>query len=910
MESADGVSCLICVFSYIMHYSHAISYYIPEEQLPGTPIGNIGKDFNISYLASEAELNDMEYFASETDIMKHFSIDKSTSELTIKEKIDREEICKFSKNDFSCPVTIEVFAKSINSFLEKIEVTINVEDINDKAPYFLKDTLNIEILESDRPGSTFDLDIAQDDDSSNYSVKAYSISPPQNLFRVNFEETEDNTILQLVLDADLDREIEDHYTLQLIASDGGDPALSGVMTLNITILDYNDNKPVFDKPVYEVKVKENIAINTTIVTVYAEDDDLGPNAEVSYSLNELQSEDIMNKFEINEETGALKVIGPLEYTEGKVYKISVKATDHGQRPQSSQVTVKVTVEDSENNAPVIELNVFSPSGNAEVSEAEAIAYVVAYVKVIDGDQGRNGNTSCTLDHHFFGIQSYKPNEYKVIILNKLDREDIKTHTVTVICEDEGVPSLSAVATFNVNVIDDNDNPPEFTFPNYTASIKENKYEGYIVVQVQAKDADAGQNGKVSYYLHPDEKGNFSINEETGLITAAKSFDRENLSSYEFPVFAIDAGSPQMSSSAMIYVTIEDENDNDPVFEKDYEFPVQEGNLKQTVLNKVSANDLDADLNGYVTYSIDKNYEDLPFQVLPDGTVKTNDILDREDTPKYVFRVLAIDNGVEKRTGTASVTVLVTDINDHHPVIGYPRAEQHIINYVTYMAPPQTQVLKVAATDKDEGKNAELTYTIDKRNDSNIFRIGNRGEIIVAKKMFESDVNWYNLGVIVSDNGSPPKTDSTNITICVLMKNLTSDLTRQAAQSQDNQNVVIAVVVVVVTLVMAATILLVIWIVRRLDLRKQKYLENNNNTSPPGSATGSPKLPNDVARKADFSGLYDGPLVPRPALITNLTKDKNNMKGKDVVYEVNNVYIILKIKVIKQIMRAEQAMQAQ
>ena len=884
MESADGVSCLICVFSYIIHYSHAITYYIPEEQLPGTPIGNIGKDFNISSLASEAELNDMEYFASETDIMKHFLIDKSTSELTIKEKIDREEICKFSKTDFACPVMIEVFAKSVNSFLEKIEVTIYVEDINDKAPYFMKDTLNIEILESDRPGSAFDLDLALDDDSSNYSVKAYSISPPQKLFKVVFEETEDNTILQLLVDEDLDRETEDHYNLQLIASDGGDPPLTGVMTLNITILDYNDNKPVFDKPLYEVNVKENIAVNTTIVTVYAKDADIGPNAEVSYSLNELQSEDIKNSFEINEETGAIKVTGPLEYTQGKLYEISVKATDHGQRPQSSQVTVKVRVEDSENNAPVIKINVFSPSGNAEVSEAEDIAYVVAYVKVIDGDQGRNGNTSCELNHYFFGIQSYQSNEYKVIILNKLNREDIKTHTVTVTCRDKGVPSLSAVASFNVTVLDDNDNEPVFTSPTYTSSIKENKYVGYTVVQVHAKDADEGQNGKVSYYLNPEDRGNFTINAQTGLITAARPFDRENMSSYEFPVFASDAGSPQLSSSAIVYVNIEDENDNDPTFESDYEFPVPESNLKQTVLSKVSAYDLDEDLNGYVTYSIDKEFEDLPLQVLPDGTVKTTDILDREDKDKYVFRVLATDNGVDKRTGTASVTVLVTDINDHHPVIGYPRAEMHIINYVTYMAPPQTQVLKIAATDKDEGKNAELTYKIDKRNDSNIFRMGNKGEIIVAKKMFEEDVNWYSLGITVSDHGAPPKTDSTNVTIVVLTKNLTG-LTTQTAESQENQNVIIAVVVVVVTLVMAATILLVIWIIRRLDLRKQKYLENNNDSSPPGSAGGSPKLTTEVGRKADFSGLYDGPLVPRPPIITNLTSDKTNGKGKEVVYEV-------------------------
>lgn len=888
MESTDGVSCFICVFSYIIHYSQAITYYIPEEQLPGTSVGNIGNDFSISSRASDVELNEMEYyFASESDIMKHFMINISTSQLTINEKIDREQICPFSK-EFACPLMIEVFAKSVNSFLEKIEVTIYIEDINDNAPYFPVDSFDLEIPESDLPGTPFDLDVALDRDSSNFSVKMYTIFPAQIFFKIQQKDDDGTLSLQLVIDAELDRETDDHYSLQLIASDGGFEPLTGTMMLNISVLDANDNKPVFTKSVYEVNVKENIAVNTTIIQVSAKDADLGPNAEVSYSLSDLQSEDMKNSFAVNEVTGEVKVIGQLEYTQGKIYEIAVKATDHGQRPQSSQVIVKVTVEDSENNAPEIDINVFSPSGNAEVSEFESVASVVAYVKVTDRDKGRNGNTSCELVHHFFGLQSWKPNEYKVIILNTLNREEIATHTVTVTCKDKGIPSLSSVASFNVTVLDENDNAPVFTSERYTSSVEENNPTGYTVVQVQAKDADLGKNGKVSYYLNLTDRTDFSINAQTGLITAARPFDRENASNYEFPVFAVDAGSPQGSSSAIVFVSIGDVNDNDPTFKKDFTYYVPESNFKETVLDKVSAEDIDDDLNGYVTYRLDKESEDLPFQILPDGTVKTQGILDREAKDKYEFVVVATDNGVdERRSGSASVTVYVTDINDHHPVITYPRPDLHVVNYVTYMAPPQTQVLKIEASDKDEGNYAKLSYKIDKRNDSNIFKIGGNGEIIVARKMYDTDVDWYSLGIVVSDQGIPPKTDFTNVTIVVLTKdtkNLTGLTPGSAAESLDNQNVIIAVVVVVVTVVMAATILLVIWIVRRLDQKKQKYLENNN-TSPPGSAGGSPKLASDVGRKtSDFSGLYDGPMVPRPPIITNPSIEKTNGKSKDVIYE--------------------------
>ena len=884
MESAEGVSCFICVFSYIVHYSQAITYYIPEEQLPGTSIGNIGNDFNISARASENELNEMEYFTNEDDIMKHFLIDQSTSQLTVKEKIDREEICPYSK-DFACPLLIEVFAKSINSFLEKIEVTIYIEDINDNPPYFPKDSLNLDISESDRPGTPFDLDFALDRDSSNYSVKTYSLFPAQNSFKIIFHQNDDDTSLQLVVDADLDRETIDHYSLQVIATDGGPKPQTGTMMLNITILDSNDNKPAFTKPVYEITVKETIAINTTIVTVSATDADLGANSEVSYSLSELQSEDIKNNFAINEISGQLKVVRQLEYTQGEIYEISVIATDHGQRPQSSQVLVKVTVEDSENNAPKIEITVFSQTGNAEVSEKEDVGNVVSYVKVIDRDKGRNGNATCEVNHHFFGLQNWKLNEYKVIILMTLDRETIEKHTVTVTCKDKGIPSLSSTASFNVTVLDENDNPPVFTYERYTSSIKENNQIQDTIVQVHAKDADTGQNKDVSYYLLPEYRTNFTVNAQTGLITAAISFDRESARSYEFLVFAVDAGKPQLSSSATVFVNIEDVNDNDPTFEKDFKYYVPESNLKETVLGKVSADDKDDDLNAYVTYRIHEDFEDLPFQILPDGTVKTRDVLDREVRDRYDFVVIATDNGVDiRRSGSASVTVHVTDVNDNDPYISYPRRDLHIVNYVTYMAPPHTQVLKIEAEDRDEGKYAQLSYKIDKRNDSNIFRIGGNGEILIARKMFDNDIGWYNMKVIVSDQGVPPNTDWTNITIVVLTKNITA-VTESHPESLEKQNIIIAVVVVTVTLVMAATILLIIWVLRRLDLQKRKFVENNN-TSPPNSGGNSPRLASDVGRKmSDFTGMYDGPLVPRPPIITNPSMEKKSGKAKEVTYEV-------------------------
>ena len=797
MELTYRVSCLICMLLHILHHAQAITYYIPEEQTPGTVVGNIGYDVNISARASEAELKEMEYFANESDTMHFFLINKTTSLLTINHTIDREQVCPFS-NEFECPLVIEVFANSVNEFLENIEVAIFVQDINDNAPYFKKESVKLDILESDTPGKSFDLDIALDNDSLNFSVKAYKIEPAQNSFSLRQMNKHGNSSLQLVIESELDRESVDHYAIQVIAVDGGSEPLSGRQMLNISILDANDNKPNFTKLVYEVTVKETIAVNTKIIQVSANDIDLGPNAEVSYSLSELQPDDIKNMFAIDDATGEIKVMGQLEYMQGHVYEILVMATDHGQIPQSSQVTVNVTVEDSENNPPEISTYLLMLD-NARVSEYESISAAIAYLDVKDLDEGRNGETFCELDNHFFGLQTWKPDSYKVVIVNTLDREEIEIHNVTVICKDRGIPSLSAAVSIDVTVLDENDNAPIFTSELYTSTIKENKPAGYSVVQVQATDADIGNNGKVSYYLNPEDKFGFSIDADTGWIATTESFDRELSPDYNISVYAIDAGSIQLSSTSMVKVYVEDVNDNIPIFKKDVILYVPENSIGGTaLLEQLSAEDLDEGLNGNVTYSLDEEFEDIPFQVFPDGTVKTKYMLDREINAKYEFVVVATDNGIDaRRSSSATATVVVTDMNDNPPVIIYPVPGLRVLNFVNFTAPTQTQVLIIVAFDKDEGKNAQLSYKIDKRNDSSIFAIDENGEIYVARKMTDTDVDWYSLEIIVSDQGEPPNSDITNVTIVVTENEV---LTGSAAFG-DIKKLIILILVAVVIVVM-------------------------------------------------------------------------------------------------------------
>ncbi|XP_060565651.1 protocadherin-7-like [Ruditapes philippinarum] len=889
MESAESLSCLICVFSYLINYSDGLTYIIPEELPRLKLIGNIAKDEDIRSLVSESDYNSLEFHFLNLDnpYLKHFSIDSSSSDLRIGEPLDWEVICEFSTT-FSCPVTLDVAAQSkTGTFFKKISITIFLEDINDHSPIFDPPYFSFSISESEVQGKSIALNTAQDIDSANFSVQSYEVIPAEIPFRADFLQNSDGpSQLNLVLTDKLDREITDNYYFMLIARDGGTPSLNGTMMINVTIEDDNDNRPVFQQSVYQVRVKEDYPLNVTFLNVTATDLDIGRNAKISYHLNSQQSQAIKDTYDVDPETGEVFLKKHLEYVSNEAIKVKIDAVDNGERPLTSQTTIEVTVEDSENNAPVIKINLLSNSQTAEAREYASFGSVVAYVEVIDKDGDRNGRVSCEVESGPFGMQAVEDKEYKVIVFGPLDRETVDKHSVTIDCHDFGVPELTSSANFTVIIIDENDNAPKFTDDVYESSFLENNENGSTVVQVFARDADIGINSQVSYSLDVETSDlevleSFSIDNKSGLITTNKVFDREERAKYEFIVYATDGGFPPLSSSATVSVTIEDVNDNQPQFKNlPYVYHIPESQLKETVLGKITAEDRDDGGNGYVSYSLVGNNSNLPFEVLPDGTLKTVDSFDREKIAHYDFQVLAIDNGIDiRRSNTANVTVFVTDINDNAPIISYPQ-DTNVVKYITYMMPADTQVMKIEATDADEGKNAELSYSIFKRNDTKMFRIGRNGEIYVARKLYETEVDSYFLEIVVSDNGTPVKRAWTKVTIDVLTKNVTAVGVRDPAI--DKQNIIIAIIVVVVTVVIAAAILIIIWIVRRHDLQKRKFLGNrdvnhNGDNDSGFSSTGGRKSPEPIKP-------YKNGMVPSAPILPPMTIDRNDGKSKDVTFQ--------------------------
>ncbi|XP_061164089.1 putative protocadherin beta-18 [Saccostrea echinata] len=795
-----------------------IVYNITEEQGANVTLGNIFIDAKLGEFHNDSHTDKLKYsFLSQPP--HYFAIDPETSDFKTAMNLDREKICPYKED---CTIPLEIAVQSeIAAFFEKIIIMVNLLDINDKTPAFPNSSTNLRISEGAKVNKSFVIDGAIDQDSEEYSVKRYEVRPKGTPFDVIFfRNLDDSLSVKLKVIRSLDREETSHYDIQILAYDGGSPPKVGMMRVNVTIGDINDNNPVFDKSIYNVTVKEEIAVNTTILQLRATDKDIGKNGEILYKISTNQPEKLQGLFFVNENTGELKIAKQLIYEPSEKYRLIVEAYDKGEQPYPTQAIVNVYVQDSGNNPPEIKINLLTDTDHAQVSEYANRGAVVAHIRVIDNDAGANGIVSCNISNNQFTLQKLEVQEYKVTVDKPMDREAQDEHFVIITCQDIGSPPLSCNASFRVKVTDENDQEPRFSQNEYHAKIPEGNNPGDAIIQILATDNDLGNNARIHYKLHGDAGADFRVDEDTGTIRANKVYDRESVSQYRFRVYAVDSGDPPLSSTATIVVNIEDKNDNFPEFtQNQFKASVQENVPFDTFVLQLTATDKDSGDNGKVSFSLPKHSE-IPFFLAPNGTILVNGNLNREEKDRYIFTAIASDHGNPPNRNSVVIQVDITDANDNEPIIVFPNASNDTVKVSVNLA-LNTIVAQIQAFDIDEGENKTLVYSIAKRNDSDIFNINSlTGEVIVARTMHPRHIASYFLTIAVSDKGVKPLTKYENLHLVVVKTNATtSGMTHTTGDDELNMRIVVAVVVV--TLVLSASILLTIFFVRRRDLKRKE-----------------------------------------------------------------------------------------
>ncbi|XP_071382515.1 protocadherin beta-16-like [Centroberyx affinis] len=462
-----------------------------------------------------------------------------------------------------------------------------------------------------------------------------------------------NNFYSLVTDSDLDRERASEYNISVTCFDEGVPSLSSSVTLTLQISDVNDNAPVFERSSYEAYIVENNTPGLSIFTVKARDADWNQNARVSYILEDssVNGVPVSSYVSVSADSGVIHAVRSFDYEQIKDFQFHVKAQDGGSPPLSSNVTVKILIQDQNDNAPQVLYPV--QTGGSLVAEmvprSADVGYLVTKVVAVDVDSGQNAWLSYKLqkatDRALFevGLQNGE-----IRTIRQVTDKDAVKQRLTVVVEDNGQPSRSATVNVNVAVAD--------SFPEVLSEFTDFTHDKETT-DSRKSDCKFGRAGSQNVLImDPSSTGTMQR------IQSEKSILDEPDSPLE------DGGSPPLSSNVTVKILIQDQNDNAP----QVLYPVQTGGSLVAemvprsadvgyLVTKVVAVDVDSGQNAWLSYKLQKATDRALFEVgLQNGEIRTIRQVTDKDAVKQRLTVVVEDNGQPSRSATVNVNVAVAD----------------------------------------------------------------------------------------------------------------------------------------------------------------------------------------------------------------------------------------------------------
>ncbi|XP_026213428.1 protocadherin alpha-C2-like isoform X3 [Anabas testudineus] len=645
------LSAIVNMVSTVTHYS------VPEEMEEGSVVANLASDLGLDVKT----LNKRKMRIDVVGNKKYLDINKDTGELFILERIDREFLCPL-KTTTSCFLKLDA---TIENPIRMFNIEVEITDINDNAPHFRRGTMHLDISESSPVGERFSLNNAVDPDVGINSVNNYHLSSSEH-FSIEIQTGRDGTkFADLILKKALEREQQAVHNLILTAVDGGVPTRTGTASIIVRVLDVNDNAPSFDKDKYVVDVMENSPIGSLVIKLNATDLDEGSNSDIVYSYSLYTSERTQKMFNLNPENGEIRVKEMINYEEFKLYEMEVIASDKGPNSLSGQCKLRIQVTDMNDNHPEISIKSFQ----SPIKENVELDTVIAVVSVSDKDSGDNGVVDLHIpDNMPFRLRESSDNYYELVVSEPLDREKVPEYDITFTVTDRGSPPLSDNETMTLELLDVNDNVPQFPQSFYTIRVTENNAPGALLSSLTAFDPDLHENQYLVYFIIEKEIANtsmsmlFSINPENGNLYALKTFDYEIEKEFLFHIEARDSGSPPLSSNVTVHIIIVDQNDNAPVIVSPWrahgsvvEDKIPRSTDKGSLVAKVIALDTDSVHNSRITYQFLQVSDATLFSLDQyNGEIRTMRMFSYRDQRHHRLVVVAKDNGEPALSATVTI----------------------------------------------------------------------------------------------------------------------------------------------------------------------------------------------------------------------------------------------------------------
>uniref|UniRef100_A0A670YTW0 FAT atypical cadherin 4 n=1 Tax=Pseudonaja textilis TaxID=8673 RepID=A0A670YTW0_PSETE len=680
-----------------------------------------------------------------------FSIDEQSGAISLTGLLD--------VNDGSYQVEIMASDLGVPEHSSSFILTVSVHDVNDNPPVFDQISYEVIISELEPVNSRFFSVHASDKDSGTNGEITYNIIEGNtgDAFGV-FPDG------QLYIKSELDREVQDRYTLLVEASDRAVEPLSATVNVTVILQDVNDNRPLFNSTNYVFYFEEEQKGESFVGKISAVDKDCGSNGEVRYLFAHMQPD-----FELNALSGEIKSTHQLDRESlmrqrgVAVFTLTVIAVDQGlPKPLRDQAIVQVYMKDINDNAPKFLKELYQ----ATISELAPNLTQVLRVSASDVDEGNNGLI------HYSIIEGNEENQFaidtgtgQVTLIGKLDHEATAFYSLTIQAVDSGTDPLSSLSMLNINVLDENDNSPSFPKTVLFVDILENMRIGELVTSATATDSDSGDNADLNYSITgTNNHGTFSISPNTASIFLSKKLDFETQSLYKLNITAKDKGRPPRSSTMSVVIYVRDYNDNPPMFTAGDIFKSIVENIPiGTSVISVEAHDPDADINGQLAYTI---IQQMPrgnhFHIDEvKGTIYTSAEIDREFANLFELTVKAMDQAVpieSRRFALKNVTVLITDQNDNVPTFVSPNALAVEPSVVI-----GTVLTTIVAADPDEGANGEVEYEII-NGVTDIFILDRySGELRVSSALVLSQL-MYSFIISATDLGPERRKSTTEMTV--------------------------------------------------------------------------------------------------------------------------------------------------
>ena len=744
----------------------------PEVSWPeGTPSGTVVAQ----YRATDADIGtnaEVTYALSSSPDVFPFNFDDGI--LTLDGDLDFEMTQSYA-------ITVTA-SNPGNVFPTPTNTVIRVTNINDNTPVFTAAPDGS--VEENSAANTLVLTVqAIDADLGIHGEVRYSIVGGNfnNSFQIG------GTNGQIRVRNNIDRETISSFTLVVQARDRGTPQQRSTRTnVEVTVTDVNDNPPIFQPDSYSVRIREDSIVGSNVVQVIASDADQpgNPNSQIQYIVTGGNEE---NRFRIDPGSGQIELMMTLDFETRSSYDLAVEARDGGTPTMTGSATVSVAVINVNENPPTL-------TGNqvVNISESAPVSSTVAVFQALDPDQMAvtftigSGN-----DENRFEIGT---SSGEITLRAMLDYETTTQYAIQITASD-GQQSTSALLT--VIVLDENEFAPVFFGDTAFTIVEEQPNAVADVGRVMARDDD--RDAVVSYsFTTQDRTTNlFNLDSQSGMITTRSSLDREVLTQVFVPpssvatvmIAASDNGSPPMRSIQAYTITLQDINDNTPVFSDDSYVNSLPENLPPNQAQPVfeaTATDADLGINADITYSftLAENLGNTnPFSIDPAmGTIRITSPLDCELQSSYNFTITARDGGTPSLSATVTGMLTVQDENDNAPIFEFPTYHRTI----SEDAPAEEVVLTVLATDRDKGVNGEVRYRI--MTDSNGFFNFESSQLITQFIInpdngdisnlnefdFES-ASQINLTVFADDGGVPQLSNTTLVILDVVNVDETSPI---------------------------------------------------------------------------------------------------------------------------------------